>query len=533
VADQAPDCPNCGKKMKQYAKTAAGRPRYACRSSVGGELSYCHSTTNRNPSAARKRNGAAANSTRPKVFKRKLDEDSGVYIITAAQNGTPVHEVFWRCLLQMTEHLSASLMVVPIRYKNPTSRWTASQANDEHWADEVTPYLWNTRKVLNQNLVLLGDIKTQPTASDPLNGFEAISGSSSAILGHTKLQERSVATPTNRMAKIMTTTGACTVPNYTDSKAGKLGHFHHSLCALVVEVVNSKRFHIRQLNFDTKTESFTDLNTRYYADRVERAPRAKALVMGDTHVDFISKSVERATFGRGGIVDTLKPETLIWHDLLDAYSCNPHHKGNPFNAIAKMAGGMSQVGGEVDRACHYVKSHTPADTMSVVVPSNHNDFLRRWIINNDWRQDPANARFYLKTALQMVEQTTFEPGFGTRYPSPLPMLFPQIVDCSNIDLLVGKNNFAVADIELIMHGDRGPNGARGSIRNHRRLGVRSIIGHSHSPGIEEGCYQVGTSTELTLEYTEGAPSSWLNAHCVINADGKRQMIVIVDGQWRG
>jgi hypothetical protein len=34
-----------------------------------------------------------------------------------------------------------------------------------------------------------------------------------------------------------------------------------------------------------------------------------------------------------------------------------------------------------------------------------------------------------------------------------------------------------------------------------------------------------------LEYTAG-PSSWLNTHCLLHADGKRQLIHIIDGKWR-
>ncbi len=89
----------------------------------------------------------------------------------------------------------------------------------------------------------------------------------------------------------------------------------------------------------------------------------------------------------------------------------------------------------------------------------------------------------------------------------------------------------VAGVELGMHGDRGPNGSRGSIKNLRRIGVKSIIGHSHTPGIEEGCYQVGTSTVLNLEYANG-PSSWLNTHCLLYPNGKRTLVNIIDGKWR-
>ncbi len=514
--------------MRPRAKTPTGKIRWECRS--GGRSNaetYCYSTTRAGATAARDQQGRT-DGGRPRVFRRAL-RSTKVFIITAAQNGTPIHEPFWRCLQTAAKHRGGELLVVPIRYKNPTSRWSASQANEEWWAEEVTPFLWNVRKSLNENLILLGDVKTQPTASSPLTGFDAISGGCSAILGHTKVQLKCVAAPSHRMAKIMTTTGACTVANYTDSKAGKLGAFHHSLAAVIVEVVG-RRFHLRQLHYDSRTQSVTDLGTRYRETKVEAAPRPLALVMGDTHVDAISKEVDSATFGPRGIVAQLRPLHLVWHDLLDGYSVNPHHAGNPFIAAAKAASGSGNVEAEVRRACRFVKDHTPAGTRSVVVPSNHDDFLRRWIVQHDWKADPLNAAFYLRTALAMLEAVRSD-GTGTHYPSPFPMVFPTIVDTSNIQLLRGNESFALAGVELGMHGDRGPNGARGSITNHRRLGVRSVIGHSHTPGIDEGAYQVGTSTALRLEYN-GGPSSWLNAHCVLHADGKRQLVVIVDGHWR-
>lgn len=464
------------------------------------------------------------------MFKRPLREGTQTYIITAAQNATPVHRDFWECLITARKALQAELLVVPIRYKNPTSRWTMSQRNAEEWAVEVQPYLWNVRAPLNKNLVLLGDVKTQPTASDPLSGFESISGAESCIVAHTKLQLRSVATPSGKMAKIITTTGACTLQNYTDSKAGKKGEFHHALAAVIVEI-DGPIFHIRHVNFDKKTRSFTDLETRYSATGVRRAPRPLALVMGDTHVDFIDPKVEAAT---DEICAMLEPEHKIWHDVLDGYSANPHHFGNAFNAIAKRQTGRDDVKAETFRAIDYIRDHTPDNCRSVVVASNHDDFLRRWVVNTDWRADPTNASFYLATAFAMVNGTKMGDG-GTEYPSPFPYWFNSrlslAADPKRFRCLGGNESFVLGGVELGLHGDRGPNGSRGSAKNLRRIGVRSIIGHSHSPAIEEGCYQVGTSTRLRLEYN-GGPSSWLNAHCLLHADGKRQLIIIVNGQWR-
>lgn len=459
-------------------------------------------------------------------FDREIDKDTRTYLITAAQNGTPVHAAF-HVMVKAAKEMGAELVVVPLRYKNPTSSWSESQSNDEVWAPEVVPYLYNQRLRLNANLILLADIKTQPTATQPLTGFESITASESGILGHTKLQLKVVPSPSSKFPKILTTTGACTKPNYTDSKAGKIGEFHHMLGALRVDI-KGRLFSIRHVACDTHTGAFTDLDRRYTLKGSRKAERPLALIMGDTHVDFIDPVVEKATFGRGGIIEALKPTHLVYHDLLDGYAANPHHAGNPFNAYAKRLSGRDDVRAEVVRAIDFVR-HRTGSAQSVVVPSNHDDFLRRWVVSTDWRQDPTNAEFYLDTARAMIAGTKLGDG-GTIYPSPFVYWIERLGGPS-VRALHGDESFKLGNIELGMHGDRGPNGSRGSIKNLRRIGIRSIIGHSHTPGIDEGCTQVGTSTRLRLEYN-GGPSSWLNAHCVLHADGKRQLIFIINGVWK-
>src|SRR5690606_23064581 len=170
------------------------------------------------------------------------------------------------------------------RYKNPTSEWTEAQQSAEVWATELTPYLYNGRKKLNDNITLLADIKTQPTAVSPLTGFEGLPHAESAILGHPRLQLVTIATPQSRMPKIMTTTGAITVPNYTDTRAGKRGAFDHVLGAALVEIESSKIFHLRQLNA-RRDGAFIDLATAYCpGGTAERSGPSLRLVRGDTHV---------------------------------------------------------------------------------------------------------------------------------------------------------------------------------------------------------------------------------------------------------
>lgn len=521
-------CPRCGERdLTRDGKASGGKQRWSCKRWEGTSNKYCYTTTDPK-AAARDQGGHTLTDSKvtPTKFNRAL---KGVQrlIITAAQNGTPVHEGFLASLRTMAKELDAEIVVIPLRYKNPTSRWTQSQENAEVWAPELTPYLCNYRKRLNANLVLLGDVKVQPTASQPLMGFEGMTAGESGIIGHTKMQMQTIATPQGRFPKIMSTTGAVTMPNYTDSKAGKLGEFHHSLSALAVEI-SGKTFHMRQLHAESDTGQFYDLDDIYTPKGVKQAGGCEALIMGDTHVDFIDPKVERATFGEEGIVATLMPRHLIWHDLLDGYAANPHHFGNPFNAIAKRNTGRDNVEAEVKRALLFVQDNTPDGCKSVIVASNHDAFLKRWIISTDWRMDPTNAAFYLKCAAAMVDSTRMSTA-GTEYSDPFAALAAEAMP--NARVLGGRESFMLKGVELGMHGDRGPNGARGSRRNLRRIGVKSFIGHSHSPGIEEGCYQVGTSTGLDLEYNSG-PSSWLNTHGVVYANGKRALINIIDGKWR-
>jgi len=501
-------CPKCGNKMISNGKSGAGNTRWVCYGSTGrAQRQYCYSTVN--PGSSPITAGGTpveAEIIEPSNFTRKL---GGVkkLVITSAQNSTPVNKPFFESLLTYCEVNDAELIVVPYRYKNPTSSYTESQRNEEHWAPILKPYLYNQRKKLCANLILLADIKTQPTAVSPLTGFEGITHGESGIVGHPKMQMKVIPTPSHSQPKIMHTTGSVTVKNYTDTKAGKKGEFHHCMGAVVVEIVG-KKFHLRQINA-TDDGSFIDWDT-----------------------------VRIATFSPGGIIGQLQPKHLIWHDLLDGYSRNHHHTGNVFTEMSKRGDGreMHLVGKEVQETIAFLKQQTiNHHCKSIVVQSNHDDFLRQWIMNDNWKYDPDNAEFYLETALAMTRSVGMSER-GAECVNP----FAYWVDkaCAESDhpgcdvrCLGTDESFELKGVELGLHGHRGANGARGSIKGFSQIGVKTITGHSHTPGIEGGAYKAGTSTNLRLEYTEG-PSSWMNSHVVLYANGKRAIINIIDGEFK-
>jgi hypothetical protein len=425
--------------------------------------------------------------------------------------------------------------VIPFRYKNPTSMWSQQARTDDVWASELQPYLMAERVRVNGNLVILGDIMTQPTAARPLEGFETITGPQSGIIGHPKLELLTIATPQAKLPKILTTTGAITERNYISSKLGKKGEFHHTYGAAVVEVVGD-RFYVRQINMKNDG-SFCDLLTEYRGSGVRHYDRLPALVMGDTHVNVIDPKVERATFtGPESLIKVLKPEALVWHDVHDGTAKNHHERGRVFHDLAKFKAGQDDVEAEVRKTLDFVQKNTPADTRNIIVPSNHNDFLKEWIEHTDWRQDPLNARFYLRSALAIADSpnTRWTPS-GVTVQDPLAFWGEMFLSNALMErtiFLRRDQPYQIKGIEIGFHGDRGPGGAKGTRSAFGKIGVKTITGHAHSPGITDGAYQVGTSSYLNLTYTAGAPSAWLHTHCLIYPNGKRSLINIIDGRWR-
>lgn len=518
-------CPKCKRKsLRKDGFTPSKKQRWACQRSRDGDRILCYSTTN--PDAPfRDQSSTAKEPDENPRFARKL---SGIkrFVITAAQNATPIHDGFFASLMNYCDFNDAELVVIPLRYKNVTSRWPQSQENAEVWDTAVVPFLYNQRKKLNENLVLVADVKTQPTAMTPLTRFDSLTGPESGIIGHTKIQMKTVAVPAGRYPKLLMTTGAVTVKNYTDTKAGKVGEFHHSLAAVVVEIVG-KKFFVRHVNA-TADGSFIDLTREYSPNGVATAEPALALVFGDTHRAFIDKKVEKCTYGPGGMVDALDPQYLIFHDLHDGYARNPHHRDDPFSEIAKRGASMHLVRNEVIEDVMWL-ARVVGKRKGIVVPSNHDNFFARWIIGTDWRLDPDNAEMYLETALEVVRSVKMTESGASRI-DPFVHWVNKLKANAPIRCLNRDESFTLGGVELSLHGDQGPNGSRGSRTNLRRIGVKTIVGHSHSPGIEEGCYQAGTSTPLKLEYNSG-PSSWLQAHVVLYANGKRAILPIIDGQW--
>lgn len=513
-------CPRCAGNLVKDGEQAA-RQRYLCKVCGWRGLAAIGRETDESRGIDRKATAAFRKELMAGRKKRR-------YVVTAAQNGTPANKPFLETLLAYCKARGAQLVVIPYRYKNPTSIWSKAAEHDDWWAAELTPYLLDRRIELNPNLVLLADIKTQPTAIRPLDGFETVTGPLSGIIGHPKIAFTTIPTPQSKLPKILTTTGSVTQRNYIPSKAGKKAEHHHTFGACVVEV-DGRKFHIRQINA-TRDGSFIDLDTEYSGKKTRKV-RAAALVMGDTHQEFIDPSVVKATFGKGGMVDVLKPRELVWHDIHDFYARNHHHRGKVFVNFVKHHEGHDNVERGLRGTFEFVDKHTPEDVKNVFVPSNHPDALARWVEESDPKSDPENCVFWAQTFQAMLAGSKWGASGATTI-DPFAYWGRQWLKCAGRSVFLGRDDsYVIRGIDVGHHGDKGANGAKGSRRTFARIGTKSIIGHGHAPGIEDGCYQVGTNSRLRLGYNAGL-SGWLHTDCVIYENGKRSLLTIVDGDWR-
>jgi hypothetical protein len=463
--------------------------------------------------------------TTPKktVFKKSIKK-SKRYVVTYAQNATPVHANFLGSLLTYCKENSAELIVIPGRYKNPTSIWSENNQHDEWWDEKLIPYLISKRISLKDDLTIYGDISIQPTAVRPLTGMEVFIGKSSAIFGHPKLQLLTVAT-NSRRPKLMTTTGSCTILNYTNSKAGKKAAAHHVFGATVVEL-NKAGFHIRQINANSKDGSFIDLNWVYTESGKFKAPDAEALILGDVHAEAVEPKALSASFD---IMKELRCKRAIYHDLLD-FGVRNHHSIDDFcNRYERIASpGLSDVvEDELTRTLDILES-TPKCAEPIVVQSNHDEAFDRWLNTAKPKRDPINSLLFYKMWVAKIEEFNKTGKWVTAF-----NLYYRLTGLSRAKFIDREEDYSIMDIVCGYHGDKGINGTRGTSHSYAKLGVKTVIGHRHTPSITDGCYTVGVIGKLDQGYND-LPSSWAHANCVIYANGKRSLIFIQPdtGEWR-
>jgi len=449
-----------------------------------------------------------------KAKERKFDKKKKRFIITWAQNDTPVHDAFVANIEAYANHIDADIHVIAGRYKNPTSVF--SDKDFDTWSPRIESYLDANRHEVHKHMWIMSDVKIQPTAVDPMTGLQGMSGINSCVFGSPKVHMETIPVLEGNLPKMMMTTGACTVKNYTDSKSGKKGEFHHTLGFVVIEIKNKDLFFARQVTA-TADGSFTDLYFRVEEGNISKVKSISAAILGDLHYGQHDERVIEKTLEMFG---DLKPENVILHDVFDGLSINHHESKDPFIQYQREVDGTNSLRREIDEMIDGLKKFEKYNV--TVVRSNHDDFLDRWVKGTDWRK--ANT---LKNSIEYMEYSALLLK-GQAPNGVIPYLINQRYP--SYRTLGRSDSFVVNGWELGQHGDIGSNGTRGSLLQFRKLNTKIVVGHYHSPGRKDGALAVGTSTKLRVNYNIG-PSGWLQSHVIIHNDSKAQHINFIKGEF--
>lgn len=446
------------------------------------------------------------------------------FVCTWAQNDTPTDPGFWAALLR----LPGALRVVRGYYKNPTSIFEAYEEETHGWAPEVLPFLIEEREELVPGrLTLHGNIRTQPTATNPLSSMEVYAGQASAIFGHPKRALVTVATA-SRQARLLMTTGACTVANYSRSNAGAKGIAHHILGALVIEVDDQGRFFPFQITWDKKSQSFTHLDKRYTAKGVSKAPRASVCTRGDFHNGKHDMKCVHATREMENVLDV---EHVMHHDFFDNSARNHHESRSKRIRYAKR---FDLVSEEVESAGHMLAAQvrrTPR-AQHHVIRSNHDEALDRWVEEHDDQRDPPNNKYWHELCARLWNDFEQTGTFPDAFPAEMRRLAEDYPELAGVHFLTINEELVILKIAYHFHGHNGVGGTRGTPASYRKLGVKVVLAHYHYFYIGDGVYVTGHNSVEDHNYNK-LPNAWTQGNVMTYADGKRTIMAVIDGAWRG
>lgn len=453
------------------------------------------------------------------------------FVITTAVAGQKVHPRFIESMRNYCKVNKAKLLILPSH--DPAHN--LDQQIDWHFdptvlADDIV----FEETSLNSNFFISG-IRVTAKQINPITGLNEISQIKGSFVSASPKQFLEYdPVSANKLPHARMTTGACTIPNYKSSKGNSqrtsyLAEFQHVVGAIVVEVADKNIYHFRQIQA-AENGTFCDLGKEYSPNKVKALSGADApiLVMGDYHA---GEHDETAVKAWTEVINQLGVQEVVFHDMFNGASINHHEEHDIMNRAMRIRKGLNSLeteltitANEFDRilGLKSVKS-------AVVVKSNHDDFIDRWVRPYKFAKDPVNAEFGTLLAADLILAS--KAGIKKDFFKTALELNGAPKHMDKIKWLSADDDYTIGGIHLGAHGDRAANGARGSIKGLAKSYPYCVIGHSHTPGIFKGAFQVGTTSLLRLGYNKG-PSSWVHASCLVYRNGQRQLINSINGVWK-
>jgi hypothetical protein len=462
---------------------------------------------------------ARAARTPERVRQRIATPISGVVrmILTSAEAGAAVHEGFLRNLGAYGAWLGARLVVVKVGGGKADSA--------------LEGLLGKTPIDFEQQVEIATDIRIHPRASRPLTGVQGRKGAVWTIFPHPIVQLETMPRVRVDGLRVQLTTGAVTMPRGNAEQGG-----YNEVGAVIVELSSDGIAHCRHLLTPAEGDgAFQDLAVRVQNGKIKQGCGVEAINYGDIHHSSIDAGVAAATWGiaadpRAGksLVDHLQPRHQIFHDVCDFSARSPFDIRNHHKRFAQFATGGGDVRDEMEETARFLKVTRRPSCTSLIVASNHDEMFGHWLLDTDFREDPANAIFFLKCSLALHERLARGEDAAGFFEATLRELASDGLE--GVSFLRHGEGYKVAGIEMGIHGDKGPDGRKGGMQAVERLGIRATIGHTHRPTTRGGIWSSGVC-QTELGYARGPLTAWAAAHVVTYWNGGRQHLFFHGGRF--
>lgn len=363
------------------------------------------------------------------------------FVLTSAIPGTTPHGGFMENLRAYARHHDAELVVAALGPRS--GRETGLSRAPIDFAGRLD---------------LRADVLAPTHARLPLEGLQHLSSDRWAAFPHAALQMESLPRVGSRPPRVQLTTGAAT-PHVDGARRTRT-----RLGAMVVELLPDGRVFTRTVSSGADGDgAFHDLDAHVSAGRVSTGNRVARLVLGDLHHPLCDEAAVRATWGDGapggGLAGRLRPRTQVLHDVCDMRARSHHQRRDQHARFSQRVRGTGDVRSELAATTAFLERIRLADGRTVVVHSNHDDGLTRWLRDADHRTDPLNAEFYLDRERALHGRVRAGADASTFFAETLRGLSAD--GLAGVRFLVDGESLDVGGVECGVHGHAGPDGCRG------------------------------------------------------------------------
>lgn len=453
----------------------------------------------------------------------KLVAKNKKFIITTAVNGQKANKNFLRGLDQLAAEHGAQILVLPCN--DPAHNLD----NEVEWHFDA---VMNNYNIVFEELYLndrihISDFPVNAKQVNPTLGLSRITqGRGSFIFASPKQMLEYDAVPQPRMPHARMSTGACTIPNYKSSRGNSkrnafIAEHDHMIGAIFVEIVDEKMYHFTQVRAES-TGIFSFFGKRYNGARVSASK--PSLIMGDYHAGEHEEAVVK---GLLGMIDEYEIEDVFIHDMFNGLSINHHEDDNIVVKARRAKNGQLSLEEELRTTFEQVNRITSKKSVKKVhwVMSNHEEFLHRYLQQGRFQKDFQNMELAFKILPRMID--------GENPIKVAADLLGVLTHPEKIVWLSRHDSVTVGGYECGAHGDKGPNGTKGSVTGLEKAYGKCIRGHTHTPGIMRGVITIGTTSKKQLGYNVG-PSSWMHTSALAYEDtGSAQLVNFIMGRYRG